>query len=201
MGYTTSFSGHFDVSPARTAAQVAYLQRFAEIRHVRRDINITFELPDPIREAVGLPITQEGQYFVGHHDVTSLSDGVLDCYKPPVGQPGLFCQWVPSTDGTKIIWDNGESFYDYVEWIKYIMVHFLTPWGRFLSGTVEWAGDDRKDLGKIVVYGNHVRIFVGETQVTYKEVQGPGLTDKRRKETNFEYRIQHHTGARVSHRS
>lgn len=80
-------------------------------------------LPDTVGQAVGLPIGKEGEYFVGalsdsgqYHDNT-----IVDYNYPPVTQPGLLCQWVPSEDGTVIQWDNGEKFYYYVEWLRYIV--------------------------------------------------------------------------------
>jgi len=81
---------------------------------------------------------------------------VVDYNHPPQGQPGSWCQWVPTNDLTGIEWDGGEKFYEYVEWLTYLIENFLKPWGRVLSGEVEWEGEDRYDRGKIVVKDNVV---------------------------------------------
>ena len=57
----------------------------------------------------------EGCYFVnGDDSFTSFGKdkSIVDYNKPPTGQSGLYCQWVPSTDNSGIEWDNGEKFYE-----------------------------------------------------------------------------------------
>jgi hypothetical protein len=63
---------------------------------------------------------------------------------------------VPNDDGTAIVWDGGEKFYEYVDWIEYLINNFLQPWGYVLNGEVEWFGEDRDDRGLIVVDNNAV---------------------------------------------
>ena len=53
-------------------------------------------------------------------------------------------------------WDGGEKFYYYIEWLKYLIDKFFQPWGVILNGEIEWTGEDRDDLGKIVVKDNVV---------------------------------------------
>lgn len=60
--------------------------------------------------------------------------------------------------GTAIEWDGGEKFYNYVEWLEYLMGNFLIPWGYRLSGVVTWSGDHRGDEGSIIVDGNKIRV-------------------------------------------
>jgi hypothetical protein len=194
MGYSTDFFGEFDVTPALTPEHSAYLTAFAGTRRVKRDEKITAAFPDPLREAVGLPVGPEGSYYVGSNvdgfrgqgDSPDILDGntppgvptreVIVTYelseffgKPnpstrntpydteqPWAQPGLWCQWVPGADDTTIRWDEGEKFYHYVEWIRYLIDHFLKPWGYTVSGEVEWAGEEHDDRGLIVVENNKV---------------------------------------------
>lgn len=75
---------------------------------------------------------------------------------PDEGQPGLWCQWVPNEFGTAIIWDEGEKFYNYIEWLNYIIKHFLQPWQYNLNGICTWQGEDDEDKGKIYVRDNVV---------------------------------------------
>ena len=71
--------------------------------------------------------------------------------------PGIWCQWVPTSDGKEIEWDGNEKFYSYIEWIKYINNKFLKPWGIVLNGSVSWSGEDSYDLGMIVAKEGKIR--------------------------------------------
>lgn len=162
MGYHTNFDGSFAVTPALKPEHNAYLSAFSGTRRMKRNINKTCEMPDALREAVGLPLGPEGAYFVGAVNGAGMDcagqrrTDILDYNASPSGQPGLWCQWVPSPCGTEIEWDGGEKFYDYVRWLQYLLENFLEPWGYTLNGTVEWQGEDDDDRGRIVVKDNKV---------------------------------------------
>lgn len=179
MGYSTDFFGEFTITPPLDAAQIAYLQKFNETRRVKRRPEIAATMPDPEREAVGLPIGEPdaayftgGAGFRGQGTDPSIIDDNCPPGQPPYrgmddfskrqreaadaiaagqAQPGLWCQWVPSDDGSTLVWDEGEKFYDYVEWVQYIIDHFLKPWGRTLGGHVRFQGEDTDDRGAIVI--------------------------------------------------
>lgn len=186
MGYHTDFAGDFTITPALEENHRKYLVQFNETRRMRRDPLKALELPDPIREAVGLPIGSEGAFFVGGGGFMGQDDdaSVLDHNEAPgqesynrsfegeswrqywdkkreqiaAGecQPGLWCQWVPNEDGTKLEWDGGEKFYEYVPWLKYLITNFLDPWGYKLNGEVSWSGEEQGDVGVIHVEDNVV---------------------------------------------
>lgn len=152
MGYTTEFGGQFAVNPPLTRAQVDYLQRFSETRRMGRDSAVV-SANDPVRVAVGLPVGDWGQYYVGGDDAS-----VINYNTPPPRQPGLWCQWVPTSDGKHLEWDGGEKFYAYVEWLAYVVEHFLQPWGRALSGEVRWQGEEIGDSGVITASDGLIRV-------------------------------------------
>ena len=171
MGYTTDFTGSFKVTPDLTAKHLVYLNTFAKTRRMKRNAKLTAKRPDPVRATVDLPVGKEGGYFVGdtsYYGQTKTSD-VLDYNNPPSEQPGLWCQWVPSEDGSAIVWDEGEKFYNYVEWLRYLIEHFLAPWGYKLNGSVEWRGEEDDDRGRIVVKDNIVTVLVAQIQVSFVE--------------------------------
>jgi hypothetical protein len=164
MGYTTNFSGEFVLNNPLSSKHEEYLRKFASTRRMKRDASKTALRPDPVREAVGLPVGVDGGYFVGAGGSfgqenmlgNPAADDVIDHNREPSGQPGLWCQWVPSHDGEAIEWNGGEKFYNYVEWLEYIIEHFLKPWGYVLNGTVTWEGEEQGDVGKIIVNDNVV---------------------------------------------
>ncbi len=162
MGYTTDFRGQFNLDKPLTQEHKSYLELFARTRRMKRSADAAEKLDDPIRIAAGLPIGDEGAYFVGAtdefgQDTQRKDKSVLDHNEPPAGQPSLWCQWIPNCDGTAIEWDGGEKFYEYTTWIKYIIENFLKPWGYVLSGEVEWRGESWDDRGFIIVEENKVR--------------------------------------------
>jgi hypothetical protein len=142
----------------------AYLKQFSGTRRMRRAAQKLKHCPDPLREAVGLPLGKEGAYFVsgGGWAGQDHDESVLDYNRPPAGQPGLWCQWIPNALGTAIVWNGGEKFYDYVEWLEYLIGHFLAPWGYLLNGEMKWAGEDEVDQGTILVKDNQVTALPDE---------------------------------------
>ncbi|HAG84214.1 MAG TPA: hypothetical protein DCL61_24420 [Cyanobacteria bacterium UBA12227] len=157
MGYTTTFDGVFTLNQRLFDSQVLYLLAFAGTRRVRRDVTLLQNVPDPAREAVGLPLGKDGGYFVNQQwDQETDWISAIDYNKPPIDQPSLWCQWIPTSDGNGIQWDGGEKFYHYIAWLQYLMIHFLEPWGYQLSGEVKWQGEDPTDTGHIIVENNQL---------------------------------------------
>jgi hypothetical protein len=158
MGYTTDFMGRFNLDHPLTPEHHAYLSKFSEIRHMERDASLAEGYSDPIRLAAKLPLGAEGAYFVGSGGFKGQDrdSSVIDYNQEPEGQPGIWCQWVPTTESDAIEWDGGEKFYNYVEWLQYLIVNFLAPWGYKLNGSVKWQGERMEDRGKIVVVDNVV---------------------------------------------
>lgn len=163
MGYSTEFTGQFDLDKPLTPEHHAYLARFAKIRHMRWLDEVIDNQHDPIRTAVGLPAGQAGMYLTsdlvmhesyGHH--FPHDHAIIDYNDSPFGVPGLWLQWIPNEDGTALTWNGGEKFYEYVPWLEFLLKHFLVPWGYTLNGRVTWQGDDSDDRGVITVEQNKV---------------------------------------------
>lgn len=216
MGYTTYFNGYLTLSKQPTPEQVAYINAFASTRRVRRKAEITAKLPDPIREAVGLPVGLDGGYYVGddesgkfipgknpeeHNDIVDINtppgqktwkerqaegDNSYITNITPEMQPGLWCQWVLEKEETEqhwnnakqafdtipndspyvLKWDEGEKFYNYVEWLQYLITNFFEVWGIKLNGEITWEGEESGDLGLMEVTDNVLTVKYGE--VVYK---------------------------------
>ena len=168
MGYTTNFIGSFKLNKPLTLAHKNYLDAFSDTRRMKRNAEIASTLPDPIREAAGFKtVGIDGEFYVGgggfmgqDHDKS-----VVEGSRPPSTQAGLWCKWAPNADGTAIEWNGYEKFYDYIEWIEYIIKNFLAPVGYILNGTVKWEGEESSDMGQIVITNNSVE--VKKATITY----------------------------------
>lgn len=150
MGYTTYFTGKINIEPALNAEEIAYLSKFAATRRMSRI---------------------KGPYYVDNGGMCGQDheDDILNYNQPPSGQPGLWCQWIPTEDGTSLVWDEGEKFYDSAEWMKYLIEHFLKPdpiarsfeparfaflQGHRLNGVIEAQGEESDDRWDLVVKDN-----------------------------------------------
>lgn len=158
MGYTTTFDGEFNLDKPLTKEHKEFLTKFSETRRVKRDEAKASKIQDPVREAAGLSVGKEGAYFTGGKGSfgQEADDSVIDYNYPPAGQPSLWCEWIPNEDGTAIVWDEGEKFYEYTTWIKYLIENFLKPWGYTLNGSVDWDGEESEDTGTILIEDNIV---------------------------------------------
>lgn len=150
MGYTTDFSGQIAIEPPLSAEEIAYLQKFNRTRRMN---------------------TTKGPYYVerGGDFGQSHDADVIDYNHPPEGQPGLWCNWTPTDDGTAIEWDGGEKFYDSPEWMQYLIDHFIGhapiagPQLPFLkthtlNGRIEAVGEDPDDRWVLIVEDNVVKV-------------------------------------------
>lgn len=188
MGYDTDFTGDFTISPPLTPEQTAYIQKFRETRRMKRDSRVAEQLSDPVREAAGLPVGADGAYFVGGvgergqssdesvtnhnippgmtpYDSNDWDKGWMERMKAKESealannaQPGLWCQWTVDDSGGKLLWDGGEKFCNYREWLSYLIRNFFSQWGRVLNGQVYWSGEEHGDTGYITVIDNVVHV-------------------------------------------
>jgi len=158
MGYHTDFEGSFQLSKPATEQQIAYLNRFSYTRRVKRDVTI---LKETQGGAYGLndEYGVEGEFFVGECEKS-----INEINRTPSTQPGRWCDWVLTEDGTYRQWNGGEKFYNYVEWLEYLINNFFVKWGIELNGEVYWYGEDKDDLGKIEVENNKVTTKFGKIE-------------------------------------
>ena len=77
------------------------------------------------------------------------------------GMPGIWCGWTPTDDGMALEWDGVEKFYNYIQWLQFVIDHYVKPWGLKLNGEVTWHGEDRDDRGLLRVTDNIVTIHRG----------------------------------------
>lgn len=172
MGYTTDFCGNFALDKELSLAHHQYLMAFSKTRRYKRDGVKTALRADAVRDAVGLPVGVDGEFFVGELGFAGQDKGpdLVDYNNPPGTQPSLWCQWQPRSDRNGIEWDGQEKFSNYVEWLEYITKSFLVPWGYSLSGSVSWMGEDYEDSGVISVVNGLITIDEQELHSESNEV-------------------------------
>jgi hypothetical protein len=183
MGYTTDFNGSLKLSRAATPEEISYINDFNSSRRMKRNVDKLMEL---YNGKYGYPFAAgntpeeiygiDGEYFIGDKE----DESVIDYNCPPgqtgflsksnkAGQPGLWCQWSITNDGLYLEWDGGEKFYNYIEWLRYLIKHFFERWGVKLNGEIEWYGEDPSDIGIIIVNDNNVRTKSGRIVYEYDD--------------------------------
>ena len=154
MGYSTDFEGTLKLNKQLTLDDKTFLDKLANTRRMARNVD----------EKYGV----EGEFYVdGTDDFGVGDDSVIDYNRPPKTQPELWLQWIPTEDGWGLEWDGNEKFYNYVEWLEYLIEKILEPRGYILNGEVEWYGEEREDAGKIIVKDNIITIQ--EAKTVYEE--------------------------------
>jgi len=139
LGYTTEFTNRFLLNKPLDDETYNYLVKFNETRRMARKLDPKYGV--------------EGEFYVeGTGDFgQGEEDNIIDSNRPPSTQPSLWCGWMPSEDRMGIEWDGGEKFYEYKQWLAYIITNFLTPKGYTLSGKVHYQGEEPDDNGDIDV--------------------------------------------------
>lgn len=158
MGYTTEFTGSVTVTPPLNPDEIDYLRRFADSRRMDRTA---------------------GPYAVA--DTGFRGPDVKDYNRPPQGQPGLWCDWTPTDDGSAIRWNGTKKFRNADEWMAYLIDTFLAPdaalsvelrnrvpgryydpaFARFtfdhvVDGVIDAQGEDFDDRWRLAVTGSVV---------------------------------------------
>ena len=127
MGYTTWFTGSLEFNKEVTEELKNFINTFSSIRHMKRDNNKIKEIyPDWEKNCYKGNLGDEGQYFIGG-DVyrgQNRDDSILELNCPPKGVPGLWCQWIINDKG-ELEWDGNEKFYNYEEWLIYLIKHII----------------------------------------------------------------------------
>ena len=186
MGYTTYFSGELDFNKPVTQELGDYINRFNQTRRIKRDVEKIKEIfPNWQNQCFNGELGDEGEYFVGGTGFCGqdCDESVLNYNHSPADQPGLWCQWI--IEGDKLVWDEGEKFYNYIEWLIYLIDHFFKPLDYVLNGEIFWEGEHSDDFGCISVENNVVTVQEGKryysmsdfsTDVLIKELTKRGYT-------------------------
>jgi len=150
MGYSTDFRGEFKINKKVDEETYKLLVGLALTRRVKRS---------------GLPKKYgvDGEFYFEESDFDNFGQSetpkegkIVNNNEPPSTQPGLWLQWQIQEDHETIIWDRQEKFYNYIEWIIYIIDKILKPRGYVLEGRVDWRGEEWDDNGTITIKDNKI---------------------------------------------
>ena len=179
MSNMTNLYGHFVLDRPLTAEQIAYLEHFLQMKRYIWDEAFIQGFPDPLREAVSLPVGLQGMYFTGCNDQTfdALQPGIIrdyfDPFKVPyepeevqqevkaryplvLALPRGHAPWGPTADDMGMSGDRVDNWREPVAWLQFLLDHFLLPWGYELKGEVVYKTFEGEE-GRFVVRDNRVR--------------------------------------------
>ena len=162
MGYTTDFKGRFKFNKPISKELAEYINLFSDTRHMRRNNQILKKLyPNWQDRCFFGCLGKEGEFFLDPEYDYSNDESIIDRNEPSSTQPGLWCQWEISSDRKYLQWNGGEKFYNYIEWLQYIIENFIKtdPNEYVLNGKVHWQGEDPEDKGILEVKNNEVFWF------------------------------------------
>lgn len=74
--------------------------------------------------------------------------------------PGSYMQWVPTQSLDGIVYDGNEKFYEYGEWMMWLLTHLATL-GILASGDILWQGESVGDAGILSVKDNVLKVIKG----------------------------------------
>lgn len=164
MGYTTYFNGSLKFNKEVSEQLKEYINRFSDTRRMPRDNEKIKELYPNWRELCFFgELGTMGEYFApkdknfGQDDDKSIID--YNGFRCSV-HPGLWCQWIINDDN-ELEWDGNEKFYNYIDWLYYLIDNFFDPLGYELSGDITWEGEESDDCGTIHVVNNFIEIKNG----------------------------------------
>jgi hypothetical protein len=162
LGYTTEFKGSFKFDKQVDENILKILNGLNITRRMKRDIKVIAQkVKMNLADAI-LKYGPEGELYFNENDFKDFGqsdDGsILDYNKPPNSQPGLWCQWKYDSDTNSLMWDGGEKFYNYTEWLDYLIEYVLKPNNYILNGEVSWQGQEYSDKGTIIVKDNKITI-------------------------------------------
>lgn len=173
MGYTTEFSGRARLTSNCSIpdGMIDFVNALSGTRRMKRNVPPKYGI--------------DGEYYVlgGGSFGQDKEKSIVNYNETPSSQPGLWCSWdiiketlpikksITSeeqilTTNYYLKWDGSEKFYQYIEWLDYLIGKVFHPYGIKLEGNINWEGEDTYDVGEIWLFGN------GSSQTM--EVNGEG---------------------------
>lgn len=164
MGYTTYFVGQFNIDRPLDQETEALINGLENTRRMKRDLEVIARHENMFFKDALSKYGIDGEFYVKDSINGECGIGIIDHNEPPSTQPSLWCQWMYDKGKQAIVWNEGEKFYFYIEWIEYLIERILKPRGYTLNGEMLWQGQSLYDTGKITISDNNVSTFAEEAE-------------------------------------
>ncbi len=167
MGYTTTFEGKVKISPPLNKEEIKFLKFFCGVAHIKRKHSEAYyflQKRNFLTEMISKIYIQFWSFW-GYELESGAQKEIIDDGSPPDGQPSKWCQFMPTDDGHYIVWDGLEKFYYSLEWMQYLIDHFIgddpkakseLPFlqSHVLNGEMKAFGEDEEDRWILKVKNN-----------------------------------------------
>lgn len=165
MGYSTDFNGMIKISPNLKELDKEFLDKFFQIRHMKRDMSKLKGISKNDIKEFG----NDGCFYLKDYDNFNemYDDKTIININDSGDMPSLWCN-------LEIVEDNGESFvqwngsektYGINEengWFTWLIDNFFKPNGYVLNGEMTWQGEEDDDTGTIKIKNNVVSLHFGD---------------------------------------
>ena len=164
MGYSTDFNGTIKISPNLKELDKEFLDKFFQIRHMKRDMTKLKDISENLIKEYG----KDGCFYLKDYNNFNemYDDKTIININDSGDMPSLYCN-------LEIVEDNGESFVQWngsektygvnVEngWFTWLIDNFFKPCGYVLNGEMTWQGEEDDDTGTIKIENNIVSLNFG----------------------------------------
>lgn len=166
MGYTTDFSGCFNLNKPLDRETQNILKGLNNTRRMKRSVKKLAERLNISVEKCIEEYGKEGEFYFDNDNLgQNETSDVVNYNEPPSCQPSLWCAWKYNNDENTIEWDGSEKFYEYIEWMNYIK-KILENKNYKLEGCISWMGEENGDVGNIEIKESKISITTNYTKYT-----------------------------------
>ena len=144
----------------RTKKQMGYTTWF------KGSFKITPALDEKTQEK--LIYLRHPSYYFGGNELKQEFENEFD------GFPNTYMDWMYDSDTESLIWDTEtEKFYEYIEWLEYLIDEVFSPNYYVLNGAMTWFGEDEDDLGLIKIKNNDLEAFGNSSRFDWEKKSTP----------------------------
>ena len=150
-------TGTLKITPEPNESIKNLLQGLNRTRRMARDIGKLAELNNISPVMAERLYGKEGElYYEDFPNSDQTRDpSIIDYNRPPGNQPSLWNNWILDPETSTLSWEPHDKFYNYREWLTYIIDDILAPDGYKVNGYIKWVGDEHPlDRGYTCVNNN-----------------------------------------------
>ena len=164
MGYSIDLDGKIKISPKLKDNDKEFLDKFFQIRHMKRDMTKLKDISEDLIKECG----KDGCFYIKDYDgIKEMTDDKTIININDSGDmPSLWCdlEIVEENSESFVQWNGSEKTYGVnVEngWFTWLIDNFFKPCGYVLNGEMTWQGEYDDDTGTIKIKNNIVSLNFG----------------------------------------